>query len=320
MSSSPTFLLPDLIVESVIRDGLAVLFNNPDQIDRIFSSLKYTYNQRKYGTTELDRIKNLILKEEINVVHSFNEVQASLPCFSIQLGTDVEDQRLAHLDDFQADVRETMTDPDELANLIRLDNIVPIAYDEKSGQLSLVDETDLVNIYPNLILVDAAGNEFKILPGMSNTTGNKFITIEKHQTPDLTDFLLIKSSINFKQFEVRSVVSNVNLMIGVHSKNTLTTKYLYILLKYFMLKHKQTLIKRGLMVATYQGSDFTKNMEYHGDMVYNRFLNISGKIQESWAGDDGEIIDNVQLQVYIPKDRASAEELGVETQTIKPID
>ena len=315
-----SFIMPDLVIEATIRDGLADLAKNPEKVNNIFESLLAPYNKRKYGTQELERLRKMVSEKEIAVVHSFNEIATRVPCFSIQLGADTEDKRLARLGDFESDTIEDLTEQEDLDNLIVLDELIGQNYDPNSGQISVLDSVDLSGIYKGLILVDGSGEEFTIKDGTSNVNGNKFFTIEKNLNPDLNDFLTIKSSLDFKQFEVNSVTSNVNILIGIHSKNALTTKYMYVLLKYFMLSRKPDLIKRCFIASSFSGSDFTRNMEYQGDMVFTRFMTITGKIEDSWNGEDVELIDNIDVGVLVPKDVASAEDIGVEDQTVKPSD
>lgn len=313
-----SFILPDLVIEATIRDGLADLAKNPDRINNVFGSLLELYNKRKYGAQELAKLRNLVTKTQIKVVHSFGEIHANVPCFSIQLGADTEAQRLARLGDFEADLQEEITDPVDLAALVVVDSFIAQSYNSKSGQISVLDSVDLSKVHANLIFVDGSGNEFTVKSGVSNVNGNKFFTIDKGQTPDLNDFVIIKSGLNYTQNEINSVTSDVNILIGIHSKDALTTKYMYILLKYFMLSRKPDLIKRCFIASSFSGSDFTRNMEYQGDMVFTRFFTVTGKIEDSWKGDDVELIDDVVVETLVPKDEADAESIDAINLTVKP--
>jgi hypothetical protein len=81
------FILPELIVESIIRDGLINVRNDPTIIDSIFAQLTRSYNNRKYGETELTKIKALIL-HDIAVLYSYHQVDAKDQSISIMVGTD----------------------------------------------------------------------------------------------------------------------------------------------------------------------------------------------------------------------------------------
>lgn len=313
-----SFILPDLVIESTIRDGLADLYKNPDIIDNIFASLLEPYNRRKYGAQELEKLRTMVTKKQINVVHSFGEIGANVPCFSIQLGADTEAKNLARLEDFDSEEIITFTNPDDLAALVVINSFIAQSYDPASGQITVLDSVNVDLIHKNLIFVDGNGDEFTILSGQSNVDGSKFFTIEKNQTPDLNDFCLIKSSLDYTQHEVNSVTSDENLLIGVHAKDALTAKYMYILLKFFMVSRKKDLIKRGFIASSFSGSDFTRNMEYQGDLVFNRFFTVTGKIEDSWKGDDVTLIDDISVEVLVPKDEANAETLDEVDLTVKP--
>ncbi len=292
------FVLPELILESIIRDGIQNVKNNNDIIDSVFAQLTRAYNTQKYGTNELARIKTMINKVEIPVVYTYSEVDAKSPCFSIMLGTDDEEKRRAHLNDHYEELVEQIADTEQLAALVRVADLVVTGYNAKSGKVDVDPDTDLSNIYKGLIYVDEASTEHDILGGISNETGNKFFFIGKNEdvafggeTPGS-----IKSSLDYEVTEIKGVTDEVKLIIGCHSKDALTTKYLYILLKYFILSRKADLISRGFVTSTFNGSDFSRNQEYTGDKVFTRFATFTGKHDDTWRSDLVELIDNVIVE------------------------
>src|SRR5690606_33451140 len=188
-------------------------------------------------------------------------------------------------DDYE-ELTEEIADPDELEALHRVENIQVLSYDELTGKVTVHDSTDLSPVYKGMIYVDSAGNEFTIEGGINNSSGDKSFFIQKQAEVDFSDNTgLIKSSLDYKQFEVKGVTSDTQLIIGCHSKDALTTKYLYILLKYFIFSRKKDMIKRGFYLATYNGSDFNRDSAYVGDQVYTRFLTVSGKVDDTWRSD-----------------------------------
>lgn len=314
-----SFIMPELVVESVIRDGIAGLVNNLDRIDDIFSSLTEPYNARKYGERELNKIKKLLEKKQINVVHNLSDVNAKVPCFSIQLGMDNERKNEAILEDFAEETVEQITDPAKLAELVKAANVVPVSYNSNSGILTLDAGTDLSKVQKNHMYVDGSDNEF-VIKNVVNTPSLKQVILEKGLDVDTGDLGEIQSSLDFTKHEVKNISSDEQIVVGVHAKDALTTKYLYILLKYFLVSRKKSLIERCFIVSTFQGSDFTRNMAYQGDHVYHRFLTISGRIDDSWKADEVDLIENVEVQVLVPKNEARAVDLEKEESTVKPSD
>lgn len=289
------FIIPELIIESLIRDGLQNVKNDPTIIDSIFAQLTRSYNSRKYGEAEITKIKALIQKD-IPVIFSYNQVDSHPISFTIMVGSDSEFKSRAHLDDNYEEVSEQIVDVDELEALHRVENIDVLSYDPLTGKVTVSDLTDLSPVYKWMIYVDSDGSEHNILGGISNTVGDKSFFIGKNDDVDFSDNTgYIKSHLNYKQYEIRGVTGDVNLIIGAHSKDALTTKYLYILLKYFILSRKKDMIKRCMYLASYSGSDFNRDQQYVGDQVYTRFLTISGKIDDTWRSDQVQLIDHIEI-------------------------
>lgn len=296
--------LPDLIIESIIRDGIEFLKANPDRVDDIFKPLTRIYNQRKYGQAEINKIKTMLATKNIAVVHSFHEAASKSPCYSIQLGTESEAKERAHLSDFEED-KQLDLDAEELEQYEKINPLTPTAYDPVTGKVSVPDSANMSLAHPKYIYVDGSGEEFELRPGISNVTGNKFFFIEKQADVNIADPGLIKSFISYSQHEVKGDSSAVNMLIGVHSKDALLTKYLYIILKYIFKSRKDDLIKRGFINSTFQGSDFTRDLRYEGDMVFTRFFTLSGQVDDTWRSDDVELIDSVEIDATMCDDETA---------------
>lgn len=313
------FILSDLVIESIIRDGLDNLRRDETIVDDVFQNLTRVFAKSKYGQREIAKIKKHFIDNEVKVVHSFGDVKANMPCISIQLIDNPEDTKLARMDDFEDDVRTDITDPAELADLIVESNITIDSYDAQSGIVYIDDSADLSDVHRNLILEDIDGNEFNILGGVDNTNGSKKVLIEPNQEIlNISGPALIKSSLNFTQNELRGTTEWDNLLLGVHTKEALTTKYLYTLVKYFLLSRKLDMMKRGIELSTYSGSDFNRNMEYAGDKVYTRFLTMKGKVEHTWSSDKVDLIDDIQIEVKVPRDIVGPE--GFPDATVQPVD
>jgi len=311
-----SFILPDLVIESVLRAGLDNIQANPDLIDDIFGTLESSYISTKYGTAELARIKAKLVND-VSVVHSFHEVEAKAPCISIQLMQDGEDVKMATLDDFHGDLEEDITDPGELAALEIISDFTPTGYDTTQKIVSVDDSVDLSLVYANLVFEDVDLDEFVITGGIDNTPGQKQFRINGNTTPNIAGLCNIKSGLDYTLTEVRGVFSNVQILLGIHSKEPLFTKYLYILIKYFILSSKKELNERCFITTSYQGSDFTRNFEYGADLVYTRFLTITGRVEDSWKTDVIPQIDSVATSIYVDRDVADTATLGLTDSTIQ---
>ncbi len=290
------FNLSELIIESIIRDGLQNVRNDPTIIDSVFAQLTRAYNAEKYGQAEITKIKNLVLKD-IAVIHGYHEVDTKPLCYSIVIGSDNEHKPRAHLDDDYAEVSEAIVNPIELQALHRVDNLIVTAFDSLSGRVSVDPASDLSQIYKGMLYVDSIGTEHEIIGVISNALNDKFFFISKLDEVDFsTSTGFIKSSLNYKEYEIKGVTSDIQLVVGAHSKDALTTKYLYILLKYFILSRKHDLIKRDFYLASYSGSDFNRDSAHIGDQVFTRFLTINAKCDDTWRSDQVVLIDHVEIR------------------------
>lgn len=315
-----SFILPDLVIESLIRDGLENARRDDSVIEDVFCELTRPHIKKKYGQKEINKITKLMAEEEVSVVHAFNLVNANLPCFSIQLADDREAEDRAHMGNYVQNRTVPITDPDRLAALTVVSSFQPTTYSPNSGAVKVPDIIDLEVVHANQIFVDADGNEFQILGPISNVNGNKKFFIEKQQTVNLGPGAEIKGSIDYDVYIEQGNIEQTQLIIGVHTQDPLTTKYLYTLLKYFIASRKKDAIPRGLQINTYTGSDFNRNMNYVGDTVFTRFLNVSCMVQHQWRSDKVQLIENVEVQVLVAKDKASNEQLGLEDSTVKQVE
>lgn len=287
--------MPDLVLESVIRDGLADIKANLVILDDVFSQLDKNYTTRKYGAAEIAKIKTYITDNEIAVVHSLHEANAPKVAYSISLGLDNEDVPRKHFGDLEG-TTETPLDAAALAALVKVDPLTATAYDPLTGKVSVDSGIDLSSVYPGYIYEDGSAIEFVIQDGISEAT-NKFFFIAKNASPNIIVDGKIKSPITTELKEIRGVSSRIKLLIGVHSKEALITKYLYALLKYIIHSRRISAIDRGLDQVILEGSDFARNMAYEGDFVFTRFLTVNGYVCDGWDSDLVTQIDSAEIDL-----------------------
>lgn len=311
------FKLPDLILESIIRDGLENARRDETVIEDVFGDLLKPYAAKKYGEAEVNKIKDIIQKREISVVHSFNLVNANLPCISIQLADDREDEARTQIGNYKRNTVTAFATPEELASLTIVGSFTPTSYSPISGIVKVDDLVSLSAIHANHLFVDSAGTKHPILGGIVDVSGKKQFIIAKGATVDLGSGAEIKASIDYNVFIQKGTTENVQLILGIHTKDALLTKYLYILVKYFILSRQSDATIRGMQLSTYSGSDFVRNLEYIGDTVFTRFLNISGMLQPEWRADKVQLIDNVEVKILVEKDQLGNEALNLTNSTVQ---
>lgn len=316
------FKLPDLIIESVLREGFQLLRKNPQHIESIMASLKLSYNDKKYGQTEINKIKDYFVKKEVSIVHSFNDVESKAPCISIQLTSDVEMENRTGLSDLAGQFEEGLDDsslsglpPITRESLVIADQLVPSSYNDKTGAINIMTG-DLSNVRAGLQFRDAAGNN---TPVEAVDEANSVIYVASGSTIDISNFCQVVSALETRRFEKKFTREKQSLLVGVHSKNRLMALYLYTIVKYILHAKKKDIHSRGLELPTFAGSDFTRNLEHMADIVHTRFLTVTGQIQESWVDilgplEDAEIVD---VGVKVDKDELGNDALGLTESTIQ---
>ena len=316
------FKLPDLILESVLREGFQLLRKTPAHIETILSSLNFDYNRKKYGQPEIDKLKEFFLKKEVAIVHSFSEVNAHDMSVSIQLTADVEMENRTLLSDYGGKVTEGLgenqfsgLDPITSESLVVEDAIVPSGYASGTGIIS-ISVGDFTDINSGLVFKDASGAEHSII-GVDET--NSKIYVKPGSIVDVSDFCQVISKLESRDFEVRATREKQSLILGIHAKNRLTALYLYIIVKYIINAKRVDIHKRGFELPTYSGSDFTRDLSHLADIVHTRFITVTGQICETWVDILGplEQAEIVEVGIVVDKDVVGNEELGRTDATIK---
>jgi hypothetical protein len=312
-----SFKLPDLVVESILKDGLNNARRDPSVIWDVFGELGRKYARKKYGHREIDKIVEIVQNQEVSIVHSYNLVNANLPCISIQLADDREQTENAHMGDFVYLYDRPYTTPEQLASTVIVPSFTISTYNQGTGIVTIPDSVDLSVVHINQLIQDAEGNQFAIIGGINNAVGAKTVYVEPGSQINVPGVFQIVSSINYDEFYIHGNIEHTQLILGIHTKEALLTKYLYTLVKYFVLSRKKDMTARGLQLDTYSGSDFHRNMEYDGNVVYSRFFNLSGIVQHSWRQDKVLLIDSIDVIPQVPKDTAGNAEIGLENQTVQ---
>ena len=278
-----SFVLPELVVESVLREGLASMLATPSIIDDVLGSLTETYANTKYGATELQTIKDVLAKRKLSIVHSKMEAEAKENAISIQLSHEGEDTSKSRLEDLDNELLDYDDDDSTVHARLKVANVLATAYDPISGILSIDDSVDLSTATNGFYFVDDNDVEYQIVNGVSNETGAKVLCLEPNLSLTTPVTGTITSFINFTETEVRGITDKVVIILGVHSKRALLAKYLYVLVKFILSSRKMDLDSRRFMNTTYTGSDFNRDSGYTGDQMFSRYLTITGLVEQSWS-------------------------------------
>jgi len=101
------FVFGDLVIESILREGLTDLTNPANIDDRlavVYAQLKDSFLSTEYGQTEIDRYKTFLTDNKIDIVHNWRMVADRLPCIYIQNVSSMEDTSKSFINDYTGDV------------------------------------------------------------------------------------------------------------------------------------------------------------------------------------------------------------------------
>jgi hypothetical protein len=289
------FALTEFVLETVIRDGLGFIRSNPGVLDDLFSRFTSTHFGNQYGQAKIDQLKTYIQTNQIRIVQSWAMVPTSMPCYSIQMLRSDEAENLQQFDDYLED-QDSPKDPGVIVA-----DATPTAYDLVSGRLTFDPSTNLENVCPGMIFVDADDKEFEIGTGNSNASGNKYVNIGSGMEPILDAPGQIVSRIDFSRVERHMIRLSETISIGCHSKDDVhISKYLYYILVWILKSRKESMISRGIHLDRGTGGMFDRADHFQGENVFSRFVDINCITEFDWNQKEVNLLDCFDLTLHAP--------------------
>ncbi len=279
-----SFKLTEFIIESVIRDGFKIIRNSLgtdlDIVDDIFGEMLQPHLAAYYGQKEINKIKELVKDEVINISQGYNLQDVKTPVISINLANNIESENYAAFEDFLDEVDTPIT-PTLMAGPFNA-----TSYNSVTGFIDVdIANPDLSIVHTGHIFVDGDNNKYPIVGGIDNDVGQKHFMLDRDLVIDNLDGCIIQANTEISRRVRRATREQEMITITIMSQNQLITKYLYILVKYLLLSNKKTLIERGLELTSYDGTDFMRS-EHLPSNVFTRFLTVrSGFIEHSWTAE-----------------------------------
>ena len=94
------WIMPQIALQKILQSGLRDLKDNPDIFSDIFSYMKEPDINDDYGDNQIDKIKAWFLGTKIPVLHAWTFNADRIPCISIHLANESEDESKAAVGDF----------------------------------------------------------------------------------------------------------------------------------------------------------------------------------------------------------------------------
>ncbi len=99
-----SFVMPEVVVQRVLQEGIKNLRNNSTAFDDIFATFLCDEMNAAYGQGYVDTIKKWFNETKIPVVQAWSLNPERIPCYSIHLASETEDEQKAAIgDDFSGD-------------------------------------------------------------------------------------------------------------------------------------------------------------------------------------------------------------------------
>ena len=105
--------MPQIALQNVIQRGMRELKDNPSLLEDIFNYMHEGDISEDYGQEYVDEIKQWFATTKIPVLHAWTFNMDRIPCITIHLGTENEDESKAALNDYfgEEDGDEVKTTP-----------------------------------------------------------------------------------------------------------------------------------------------------------------------------------------------------------------
>lgn len=94
------WIMPQIALQKIIQMGLKDIKDNPDILEDIFQYMHDPDLENDYGEKYVGQIKTWFLQTKIPVIHAWSFNAERIPCVSIHLANESEDENKAAIGDF----------------------------------------------------------------------------------------------------------------------------------------------------------------------------------------------------------------------------
>jgi hypothetical protein len=284
----------DVVIRSAIIAALADMRAQPWLFDYVFASLPQDMlTWKDYGEKSVQEAKTWFLSNNIPVKMTpvLNEIE--LPCITITLVDSAEAIPETTLADVDGDgyERNDRTWPSLVTSF------TPKSYNVNTGTIVLADKMpEGITIGPGMFIVDNLGHTyailsvtddltFKIAPGTMADFSN--CTLKAHKPSWIT--------------AVESSSYRETYRVGIHvGGEPVLLTWIHSVIVFALLRYKEALLEgRGFERSTFSSSEFTREEKYETEMVFSRYVNVSGFVRHYWPKAVTQVIDVVQTQPVV---------------------
>jgi hypothetical protein len=296
----------DVIIRSALILGLQDLRDNPRLLDFIHAGLvQDSMTWKDQGQADADKAREWFLKTNVNIVLTPNLNEAQLPVITIGLLDSTEVTPEATL----GDVHWETSEDDPLSWPILYGPMNPSSYKQATGVMTF---REVLAIAPGMVVTDSSGQPHEILTVIDDYS----FTIAANTVADFRGATIRpEGSGSAIGLESSSFRESYRLGIHVDSEPVYLT-WLHSAVVFVLLRYKQLLLEgRGFERSTLASTDFVREQQFETEMVFNRYVNVSGYVRQYWPKVFATKIGVLQPQIQVGEDRTSVQDAGVESST-----
>jgi len=102
--------MPQIALQKILQTGLRELKDKPELLEDIFNYMHEPDIEADYGEIYVSKVKDWFLKTKIPVLHAWTLNADRIPCISIHLANEMEDESKASIGDFHSDGTDSDND------------------------------------------------------------------------------------------------------------------------------------------------------------------------------------------------------------------
>lgn len=259
--------LVENVLSDVIQSKLKAIKSDPSVIDRIFKNTSVSMKTK---------LKEYIGNGKIAVIRGFPSDRAKIPCYTILLGGEQEQQK---------NLGSYIGESDELYNIENISEAQPIFL---NGERVFVRTSKKAIADVDFITFKGEEIPFTVL---NHGTG----LVELGSSLNKGDMVSIDYSYNKAGSSSYGSIFSTQYRIETWTNNGDLTVMLYHLLKWILLTSRDLFEQDGFQLQTLGGMDFEPAPEYFPEFVYRRALTFECLTEYSYEV-DYSFIESIQLK------------------------
>lgn len=262
----------DIIIRGALVAGIRDLRLNTWKLRTVFASLLYDETtSNDYGQNEVARATEWFMNTDIPVIMAYRTEQPPLPCISIALQSSQEDKNTL------ADVHYVPSETQGERWPALTAPITNYTYDRVTGVVTVPDLRLIV--IQGQVVVTRSGRRYPVLEVIDRTT----FRIQPKLTVNLDGFV-IKGQEPGDVVTMESASFREQYLIGCHvTAEAVHLTYLHSIITFILLHYRQQYLEaRGFGESFINSTDFKRNEYLETDLVYSRYISITGNVRQYW--------------------------------------